>query len=93
MIKKLLLKWLLKETWHSCRHEWEIKAVKPHYLYRGSEIHITEKVYECKKCGVTGWESPCGLVKNIHIIIDPSDNHPYKDLCTGNTRGVALDNK
>lgn len=76
-----MLKFLLKDTWHLCVHDFMCQSV---------QLDATEAEYLCKKCGVA---SKIYYGKNI-IFVNPKTNHPFKmnpwQLNKKNCKGVVI---
>mgnify|MGYP001583980954 FL=1 len=67
-ITTLLLKFLLKNTWHLCVHDFVCKAIPVGInLKEGAE-------FLCKKCGVA---SKIYNGRNV-IFVNPKTNYPFK---------------
>lgn len=85
MIKNILLRWLLKDTWHCCNHEFVTKAV---------DLKADWVEQECKKCHVNATTQ---YRDTRLILIDPISNHPFKfdpwGVTSQPTKGIRLSTK
>ena len=67
-IKRKLLNWLLKNTWHSCAHDFECKMATT------NQDKKNWAEYECKKCYVCATTQ---FNKQMIILVSPETNAPF----------------
>ena len=83
MIRQIILKLILKNTWHICNHDWVCQMAS---IEGGNE-------YLCSKCGVASKYNMGYLM----ILVNAETNHPFKfspwQLNKKDCIGISISNK
>jgi len=68
-MKQIILRWLLKGTWHICDHSFKVKSVS---------LDGKDKELACEKCGVYAMNYLPPAFQGMYIIpVDSTRNHPF----------------
>ena len=78
-IKSKLSRWLLRDTWHICKHNFVLEMTNKEY-----------QEYSCKKCGVAATNQ---YSDTLMILVNVKINRPYFFEPWGvnrNTKGIGV---